>query len=138
MKRMKNTAKNDSAISVNVLEEQARIEKEHVEKGKLRITKKVNEETETVTVPVTSEEATIERIPVNKIVETVPQVRHEGDTIIIPVVKEVTVVEKKLLLVEEVHVKKHTIKKEEKRTIPLRKEEVIIERIPSPAKKLNS
>ena len=128
---MKNTGKHDPAISVNVLEEQAKVEKKFVEKGKVRIIKKVNEETETVTVPVTSEEATIEKIPVNKIIEKAPQVRYEGDTMIIPVVKEVIVVEKKLMLVEEVHVKKHIIEKQDKRTIPLRKEEIIIERIPS-------
>ena len=128
---MKNTGKHDPAISVNVLEEQAKVEKKFVEKGKVRIIKKVNEETETVTVPVTSEEATIEKIPVNKIIEKAPQVRYEGDTMIIPVVKEVIVVEKKLMLVEEVHVKKHIIEKQDKRTIPLRKEELIIERIPS-------
>src|SRR5438477_12739016 len=112
---MKNTGKHDPAISVNVLEEQAKVEKKFVEKGKVRIIKKVNEETETVTVPVTSEEATIEKIPVNKIIEKAPQVRYEGDTMIIPVVKEVIVVEKKLMLVEEVHVKKHIIEKQDKR-----------------------
>lgn len=123
--------KNDAAISINVLEEKAKVEKDFIEKGKVRISKKVTEEAQTVTIPVVSEEVKIEKIPVNKLVETTPQVRYEGDTMIIPVVREVVVVEKKLLLVEEVHVTKHTVKTEDQRTIPLRKEEVLVERTSS-------
>lgn len=119
------------ALSINVAEETAKVQKKVVEKGKVRIVKQVKEEPETVTVPVASEEVKIEKIPVNKLVEIAPQVRYEGDTMIIPVIKEVIVVEKKLLLVEEVYVTKHRVEMQDQRTIQLRKEEVIIERIPS-------
>jgi len=128
---MKDTKDIKPAISINVAEETAKVQKEVVEKGQVRIIKKVKEEQETVTTPVTNEEVSIEKIPVNKLIESAPQVRHEGNTMIIPVIKEVVVVEKKLLLVEEVHVTKHTVEKQEERVIPLRKEDVIIERIPS-------
>jgi len=44
------------------------------------------------------------------------------------VIKEVLVVEKKLLLVEEVHVTKRVVQKTKEHTIPLRKEEIEVER----------
>lgn len=119
------------ALSINVAEETAKVQKKVVEKGKVRVIKQVKEQQETITVPVASEEVKVEKISVNKLVETAPQVRYEGDTMIIPVIKEVIVVEKKLLLVEEVYVTKQRIEMQDQRTIPLRKEEVIIERIPS-------
>jgi len=124
--------KNDPAISINVLEEKAKVEKEFVEKAKVRISKKVSEEAETVTTPVTSEEVKVEKIPVNKLIETAPQARYEGNTMIIPVVKEVAVVEKKLLLVEEIHITKYTVQIQDQQTISLRKEKVEVERIASP------
>jgi stress response protein YsnF len=48
---------------------------------------------------------------------------------IIPVVREVLVVEKRLLLVEELHVTKTQVQKQETQHITLRKEEVIVERL---------
>ncbi|MDX5345618.1 MAG: YsnF/AvaK domain-containing protein, partial [Hymenobacteraceae bacterium] len=64
---------------------------------------------------------------VNKYVdEAPPATRYEGDTMIVPVLKEVLVVEKKLLLVEEVHIKKQQLQTEEKQQVTLRKEDVSV------------
>ena len=128
---MESTENKNPSISINVIEEQVKVEKEIIEKGKVRIVKKVKEDAETITGPVLSEEVRIEKVPVNKLIENAPQVRYEGDTMIIPVVKEVIVVEKKLVLVEEVHVTKFTTQMQDQRTIPLRKEEIFVERISS-------
>jgi stress response protein YsnF len=59
-----------------------------------------------VDVPVYSEEAGVERVPVNRLVETEPQTRQEGDVTIIPIIEEVLVVEKRLLLKEEIHIRR--------------------------------
>lgn len=134
---MKNNPENDKpALLLNVIEEKATVTKEVTEKGKVRIIKKVHEEDETIHIPVTSEEVKIEKFPVDRLVEEAPTVRYEGDTMIIPVVKEVIIVEKKLLLVEEVHITKQTIHKEEQYTIPLRKEEVIVEHTAADSNKI--
>jgi stress response protein YsnF len=39
------------------------------------------------------------------VIEAVPDVRWEGDTFIVPVVEEVLVVEKRLVLKEELHIR---------------------------------
>lgn len=66
--------------------------------------------TEKVEIPeeLRSEEIAVNRIPINQEVTAVPGIRMEGDTTIIPVVKEVAVIQKKLVLVEEIHVTKNT------------------------------
>jgi len=74
-----------------------------------------------------SEEVEVERVTINEYVDVIPQVRYEGNTTIVPVVKEVAVVEKKILLAEEIHITKKISTSEEERIIPLLKEEVIIE-----------
>ena len=124
-----NKSPETASLSIPVIEETIKIDKKVVETGKVRISKRVHEEEETVEVPESKEEVDIERISINQYVDTPPPaVRHEGDTMIIPVLKEVTVVEKRLLLVEEVRVTKRKIKSESTHRVSLRKEEVIVTR----------
>lgn len=114
--------------SLEIMEEQLSVNKEVVDSGKVYINKKVVEETEKISVPVAHEEVEVTRVAVNKPVDTPPEIRYEGNTTVIPVIKEVLVVEKKLMLVEEIHVTKHVIEKKEERSMPLRKEEVNVEK----------
>ena len=117
-------------MTIPVIEEQVQIDKKVVESGSVRITNVVSEQEVPVDIPLIQEEHDIQRIPVNQYVETLPPpVRYEGDTMIIPVVREVLVVEKRLLLVEELHVTKSQVQKQETQYITLRKEEVIVERL---------
>jgi len=113
--------------SLNVLQEQVNIDKKIVESGKVVIHKKVHKEDKDVEVPVSHEEVEIKKVTVNKYVTEAPDVRYEGNTTIIPVIKEVAVIEKKLLLVEEIHVIKHVVEKTEEHIVPLRKEEIQVE-----------
>lgn len=115
--------------TIPVIEEKLQVGKEFVETGKVRISKRIHEEEETIGVPLSQEEVSIERVPVNKYVDTAPPgIRQEGDTTIISVLKEVTVVEKRLMLVEEVHIRKDQKKSTSEQKVTLRKEEVIVDR----------
>jgi len=58
----------------------------------------------TVDEPLFTEDVTVERVPVNRLVDSAPQSRQDGDTTIIPVVEEVITVQKRLLLREEVRI----------------------------------
>ena len=113
--------------TLNVLQEQVNIDKKIVESGKVVIHKKVYKEEKVVEVPVSHEEVEIKKITINKYVTEAPAIRYEGNTTIIPVMEEVAVIEKKLLLVEEVHVTKHVVEKTEEHVVPLRKEEIQVE-----------
>ena len=119
--------KKKNTPSLNVLQEQVNIDKKIVESGKVVIHKKVHKEDKDVEVPVSHEEVEIKKVTVNKYVTEAPDVRYEGNITIIPVIKEVAVIEKKLLLVEEIHVIKHVVEKTEEHVVPLRKEEIQVE-----------
>lgn len=118
------------SLVIPVIEERLKIEKKVIEAGKVKISKKIREEEETVDIPVMQEEVQVERVPVNKFVETAPQVRYEGDTMIVPVLREVLVVEKRIELIEELHITKRTNQTQVSQVVTLRTEEVTVERLP--------
>jgi stress response protein YsnF len=60
-----------------------------------------------------------------------PHVRLEGSTTIIPVVEEVLVVEKALVLVEEIHVKRRTETETVQIPAMVRSERATVERDPA-------
>jgi uncharacterized protein (TIGR02271 family) len=121
---------NGQEIVIPVVEEVATVQKRAVEAGTVEIRKTVHERTEVIDVPLHSEEVEIERVNVNRIVDEPVQVRHEGDTMISPLLEEVLVVEKKLVLREEVHVKRVRKEVHESREVTLREERVEVARRP--------
>ena len=114
---------------IPVIQEEATISKRVVETGKVRIAKNVREYEEIVDVPHFQEQVNVDRVPVNQFVDETPSVRNEGGTTIIPVLEERYVVEKRLFLVEELHVRKDRIEKHNPQAVKVLKEEVTVERI---------
>lgn len=119
----------EQPLKIQVLEEHLKVSVKEVETGRVRITKHVTEHTEDIHIPVTREEVDVEKVAVNRYVESSPEIRYEGETMIIPVVKEVVVIEKKLMLVEELRVTRRQVQTTETQQVTLRKEEVDIERL---------
>lgn len=128
--RQPTNANDDSKVIIPVIEEEVRVDKKIVETGKVRISKKVSEREELIDVPLLREEVTVERIPINQYVDRMPEPRQEGETLIIPVVREEIVVQKRLLVVEELRVQKQVVETHEPQRVSLLKEEVEIERAP--------
>ena len=116
-------------VVVPVVAEELAVGKREVEAGRVRITKLVREEQQTVDQPLFAEEVVVERVPVNRVVEGPVQVRHEGETMIVPLLEEVLVVEKRLMVREEVRVTKRRSETHRPQTVTLRKEEVKVERL---------
>ena len=92
--------------SFPVIEEHLNIDKKTVETGRYQIKKTVSREEFSEEIPAVHEKVNIRRVPIDQYVDNLPEIRHEGDTTIIPVLKEVVVVEKKMMLVEEIHITK--------------------------------
>lgn len=114
---------------IPVIEESAVVTKRRVERGGVRIIKRVHEREEIVDEVLQQERITVERVLMNQPVDHAPAVRRDGDTLIIPIIEEVMVVEKRLMLKEELRV---TMRKESRRqpqSVILRREEAVIERI---------
>lgn len=113
---------------VPVIQEETTIDKRLVERGRLRVTKQVQTQEEEIDVPLRQERVQVERIPVEQLVDAAVPTRYEGETLVIPVMEEVLVVEKKLLLKEEIRISKYTEETQHQETVTLRREEVAVER----------
>ena len=112
-------------ITIPVINQELLVSSKTVETGRVLISKKVFEEESVINSMIRSEEVIVEKKEINQYVDVAPEaVRQEGNVTIISVVKEVLVIEKRLLLVEELHITKH--KKEEPFVISetVRKEEI--------------
>jgi stress response protein YsnF len=115
---------------IPVIQEQAVISSEVIETGKVHIRKKVTEQTETVNLPIINESYHIEHVPVeHKVYDTPPPaVRHEGDKMVVTVLREVSVVQKKYEVIEEIHITRQFTETPLVQEITLLKEQIDIER----------
>jgi uncharacterized protein (TIGR02271 family) len=116
------------SVVIPRLEEQLQIDKSQFLRGSVRVRVAPTEHQQTVSVPVTDVEAEVRRVAIGKIVESAPPVREEGNTVIVPVIEEVLVVEKRLLLREEVHIVRHPKTRIEEHQVTLRSERVEVSR----------
>lgn len=113
---------------IEVLKEELIISKEKIITGTVTAHKTVDTEIEHHKIPLMREEINIEHVYINKKIDSIPETRVEGDVTIIPVVREVAIVTKILMLMEEVHLTKKTSTPLEDIEVPIRKESVEIKR----------
>lgn len=116
-------------VVIPVIAEHLQVDKQLIETGRVRLVKTVHQDEQTVNIPLLREEITVERVALNQYVDQPPSTRQEGDTTIYPVLQEVVVTEKRLLLVEEIRVTKRQVETHETQSVTLRREEVSVERI---------
>ena len=74
------------------------------------------------------EDVEVTRVAIGRVVDAVPPVREEGDTTILPVVEEVLVLERRLVLKEEVHLRRVRTTRIHAQTVQLREQDVTITR----------
>ena len=74
------------------------------------------------------ESVVVEWVAIDRIVDAVPPVRQEGDVTIVPVVEEVVVVERRLVLKEEVHLRRVRTTERHTETVALREQDVAVTR----------
>jgi uncharacterized protein (TIGR02271 family) len=123
----------DDQIVIPVVVEELNVEKRRIARGIVRIHKRVETREEVVDEPLIREEMDVERVAIDRLVEgDVPQARQEGDVLIIPILEEALVVEKRLLLREELRVTKRRTTISNPQPVTLRREVVDIERVAAP------
>jgi len=122
--------RSDDSLRIPVIEERADVRRVETVTGKVRVDKTVRERIEQIDESLVSEEITVERVPINRPVDEAPVIRHEGNTLIIPLLEEVLVVEKRLVLREEVHVRRLRTEVRSPQEVSLRSEQIEITRQP--------
>lgn len=116
---------------VPVVEESLTVGKRTVDQGGYRVVKTVRSRDEVVDEPLVTHTVHVERRPIGRLLPSMeaPASRQEGDTLIIPVVEEVLVTEKRLMLKEELHIIRTDAVVHRPVTFSLRSEDVAIERL---------
>jgi uncharacterized protein (TIGR02271 family) len=112
-------------VRVQRSEEELRVETREREAGAMRVRKRVRTERERLSVPKKRVEVTVERVPVEEeVAATKPQIGEEE--IIVPVVEEEIVVEKRPVVKEEIRIRKQVVEEVEVVEEDVRREEVEI------------
>lgn len=114
---------------VTLAEERASISTRVVEEATVRVSTRTESVDHIEQAELGIERIEVERRPVNAWVDAMPALREEGDLTILPVVEERLVVEKRLFLTEEVHIRR--VRSTEKVGLPvtLRRQYAVVERI---------
>lgn len=115
---------------IPLFEEELSVTKRVVETARVRVSRATHDHEERVDELLQHEKVEVERIPVGQTIETMPSVRQEGDVTIIPVVEEVLVVERRLMLKEEVHIRRIKTTERHQEQITLRRQEATVFRTP--------
>ena len=121
-----------TGLTVPVIEEAVDVRTQAVDRGAVRITKSVVTRDEQVETLLQEERVEVERRPIGKTISnssSLPAPHYEGDTLVIPVLEEVLVTEKRTVLVEEVRVTRVQQAQRQSLQVPLRREEVHVERL---------
>lgn len=119
----------DETVVVPLVEERLRVRKRRVVAGRTRIHKIVRQRAETVDEPLLHEEVEVQRVPINRPIDGPLPIRQEGDTLIVPLVEEVLVVQKRLVLREELHITRRRTEVREQHEVTLRSEDVSVDRL---------
>lgn len=121
----------DGSLRVPVHGEQLEVRKHVVDTGRgVRVDKRVREVPAEVDEAVWQEHVEVERVPVGRMVGPgeSPAPRYEGDTLVVPVLEEVLVVEKRCRIKEELRITRNRSESRHAQTVLLRQEEVAVQR----------
>ena len=112
-----------------LMAEELTVSRQVVETGRVQIARVTHEREQLIDEVLARETAEIERTPIGRHVDTMPAVREEGNTIVIPIVEELLVVERRLFLKEEVRIRRVRSTERHQETVTLRHHEAVVTRL---------
>ena len=113
-----------------LLAEEIAVSKQVVETGRVQVTRVTREREQLIDELLAHQTVEIERTPMARHVEAMPAIREEGDTVVIPIVEEVLVIERRLLLKEEIRVRRERTTERHQESVILRHHEAVVTRLP--------
>lgn len=119
-------------LVVPVVEETARIEKRLVETGRVRVSTWTETIEDILRESLRSDHVGVTRVAIGRTLaegEIPPVTRSEGGVTIVPVLEEILVVEKRLILKEEVHIRQTTAGEDVEVPVTLRRQHAVVERV---------
>ena len=113
---------------IPLVEESLRVDKRIVETGRVRVRVVVDEQDHHFSEALDRSTVEVVRVPINREIDVMPEPRTEGEYTIVPVVEEVLVVRRQLVLVEEVRIRRVMTTELVDQTVVARKMRAVIER----------
>lgn len=111
-----------------LVEENLVTQRRTVETGTVRVRTVLQQREEVARAEIYRQAVSVEHIAVNREIDEVPVPWEDGDVLVIPVVEEILVVEKRLILREEVRVRRRREVDQIEQPISLRSMEALVER----------
>ena len=123
----------EAAQIIPLLEERLVVGRREVETGRVRVHLTTTTEDAAVREVLREERVEVERVPIGREVATAPAVREEEDgaVLVVPVLEEVLVVERRLVLKEELWIRRVSTSRTSEKTVPLRRQTATVERVPA-------
>jgi stress response protein YsnF len=122
------TADDDETAVIPLLAEQMNVTRRKVMTGRVQVATVTREDPHLIDEILSSERVEIERVPIGKVVDSAPSIREDGDMIVIPIVEEI--VERRLVLKEEVRIRKTRSSRRHQERVTLRRQEAVVTRLP--------
>jgi uncharacterized protein (TIGR02271 family) len=111
--------------------EEAKVSRRTIETGRVRVATLTQTRDHVIDEALARTQFEVERIPVGRVIDAVPAVKQDADLTIVPIVEETVVVERKLVLKEELHIRRKQTTERFQQTVPLRYQTAQITRIPA-------
>ena len=126
---LRSDARTETEEVIPLVEETATVGKREVLTGRVRVQVVTDTVDEIARAEVQQGSVDVTRVPVDRVVATAPEVRTEGDVTIVPILEEVLVVEKRLVLKEELHIRRRIDAETVEVPVTLRKQRAVVERL---------
>jgi stress response protein YsnF len=120
--------RDNASPKIPLTAEELRVEKRSVVTGRVRVKTVVDSFEQIVKESLKTERLETTRVEIGKEIDSIPSVRTEGNTTVIPVVEEVLIVEKRLFLTEEIHIRRVISNDPVEASVTLRKQRAVVER----------
>jgi uncharacterized protein (TIGR02271 family) len=115
-------------LHVPLHEEEISVSRREIKKANVQVALVTGTREQLIDEELTHVRVEIQRVPIDRTVEVAPPIRQDGDITIIPVVEEIVVVERRLVLKEEVRVRRVSTKEQHQETVVLRQQEAVVTR----------
>lgn len=122
-------AQTDPEAVLRLAEEELHVEARRRETGRVRVSVRTGTITEEVGQSLRSSHASVERVLIDREIQEVPPTREVDGVLIIPVVEEVLVVEKRLVLREEIHLRMDETEEWVRQPVERRVQHAVVERL---------
>lgn len=115
-------------LTVPLHAEEVAVSRRQVAGDTVRVSAVTREKERLLDETLTHERVEVERIPIGLPIDVVPPVREEGDTTIFSVVEEIVVIERRLILKEEVRIRRLRTTEHHRETVMVLEQNAVITR----------